>query len=236
MPAKILNPQQSSDAARLKAAFGEWQSKQRAAGKPASQEAAAALLGFNQSALNQYLNGKIPLNPHALGKLCALLGVEPIEISPALVDAEQERLKQLLPGRKEYDGYTFSWVWSIAKLLWKLDPLSRAVASAALHHLVEHPEDHKQVRAQLSACYNVLSKIAQGPPVPQDDAEFTAKILQFNRRVEQAYRQIVEEDEHGITGNTRPGSLDEDTTRQGALLGDMSKLADSAEGQERKTP
>ena len=91
MPAKELNEEQLRDAARLKAAFDAWQKRRRDAGEDWSQEAAAELLGFGQSALAQYLNGKIPLNGDALRKFCALLGSAPREISPSLTAAEIER-------------------------------------------------------------------------------------------------------------------------------------------------
>ena len=62
MPAKPLNEQELAEAAELKRLFKAWQNKRKELGDPYSQEVAAALLGFGQSALNQYLNGNIPLN------------------------------------------------------------------------------------------------------------------------------------------------------------------------------
>ena len=53
MPAKPLTAEQKEDAARLKEFFKAWQASMRDAGKPVSQDAAAAKLGFGQSALSQ---------------------------------------------------------------------------------------------------------------------------------------------------------------------------------------
>lgn len=85
MPAKELRPEQKADANRLKAAFASWQINMRAKNVPCTQEVAADALGFGQSALNQYLGGKIPLNMPALRKFSSLLGVSPASISPALI-------------------------------------------------------------------------------------------------------------------------------------------------------
>lgn len=84
MPATPLSPEELAEAAQLKKLFGEWQRERKEEGQPASQEAAAGLLGFGQSALNQYLNGKIPLNIEAAAKFAKLLG-EPIhKFSPTM--------------------------------------------------------------------------------------------------------------------------------------------------------
>lgn len=84
MPALPLTPSQKSDADRLAVLFKAWQVRQKASGLPASQEAAAPLLGFNQSALSQYLSGKIPLNVGALIKFADLLSCAPADISKDL--------------------------------------------------------------------------------------------------------------------------------------------------------
>lgn len=87
MPAQKLTPEQLRDAARLKERFTAWQQERRQAGLPSSQEAISEMLGFNQSALSQYLNGRIPLNLNSLLKFCNLIGAKPEEISPSLVGA-----------------------------------------------------------------------------------------------------------------------------------------------------
>lgn len=89
MPTLPLTDDQRQDAARLKQCFQEWQKRQREAGRPSSQDAASEYLGFNQSALSQYLNGRIPLNVSALVAFCKLMGALPSEISPRLADSMQ---------------------------------------------------------------------------------------------------------------------------------------------------
>lgn len=84
MPAQPLTPEQLADAARLKHLFAAWQKSRRAAKQPSSQEAATDLLGFNQSSLSQYVNGRIPLNIDAATKFAALLGCSIAEFSPDL--------------------------------------------------------------------------------------------------------------------------------------------------------
>lgn len=88
MPAKPLTQEQLQDAERLHKAFLEFQEQMRARGQPLSQEAAAELLPFGQSAMNQYLKGKIPLNPEALLAFCALLDASPMDISPSITKAQ----------------------------------------------------------------------------------------------------------------------------------------------------
>ncbi|WP_076569855.1 XRE family transcriptional regulator [Janthinobacterium sp. TND4EL3] len=84
MPALPLSEEQLADAARLKDLFKEWQHSQKEKKLPSSQEAAAGALGFGQSALAQYLNGRIPLNVAAGIKFAQLLGVALSEFSPSL--------------------------------------------------------------------------------------------------------------------------------------------------------
>ncbi|OEZ91502.1 LexA family protein [Duganella phyllosphaerae] len=86
MPAQPLSQDQLSEAAKLKDLFKSWQASRKESGLPSSQEAAADMLGFGQSALAQYLNGKIPLNIDAGAKFAALLGVGLSDFSPSLAD------------------------------------------------------------------------------------------------------------------------------------------------------
>jgi SOS-response transcriptional repressor LexA len=89
MPAQPLSQQQLDEAAKLKDLFKDWQRSRKESGQPSSQEAAAELLGFGQSALAQYLNGKIPLNVDAASKFASLLGVGLSEFSVLLGDQAQ---------------------------------------------------------------------------------------------------------------------------------------------------
>ncbi|MCA1857427.1 XRE family transcriptional regulator [Massilia oculi] len=97
MPAQPLTTEQLEDAARLKKLFLSWQQQQRDASAPVSQEAAAERLGFNQSALSQYLNGKIPLNVGAATKFSELLGRSVAEFSPRLHDQLKEYASSVMP-------------------------------------------------------------------------------------------------------------------------------------------
>lgn len=89
MPAKPLTPSQLADAERLRKLFAIWQKANRGI-KPVSQEAVASELGFGQSALSQYLRGKIPLNGPVLMKFAELLDCELDEISPEVAAEVRE--------------------------------------------------------------------------------------------------------------------------------------------------
>jgi transcriptional regulator with XRE-family HTH domain len=81
MPAKPLTAEQHQDAQRLRQAFASAQ------GCDASltQETLAHLCGWKtQGTVNQYLNGRIPLNLNSLHKFADALKVRPDEISPEL--------------------------------------------------------------------------------------------------------------------------------------------------------
>lgn len=102
MPAKPLTDEQKADASRLKQLFSDWQKQRKKAGEASSQEAAAELLGFGQSALSQYLMGKIPLNPEVLSKLAKLLGRDMADISPGLAS---KMLAMVAPLNQIYDEH-----------------------------------------------------------------------------------------------------------------------------------
>lgn len=89
MPANPLTQEQLDDAFRLKSRFIAWQKRQREAGLPSSQDAASELLGVNQSALNQYLNGRIPLNLPFLLTISRVIEADPVAISPRLMSSLQ---------------------------------------------------------------------------------------------------------------------------------------------------
>jgi hypothetical protein len=92
VPAKPLTPEQKADAQRLKAAFKAWQQIRKVNGLPWAQDAIAEdLFDFGQSAMSQYLNGVIPLNPGALRKFCAVMQVQPAVISPSITEREIAR-------------------------------------------------------------------------------------------------------------------------------------------------
>lgn len=71
----IVTPADKQAAARLKAI---WDERRRDLGL--TQETAGAKMGMNQSAVSQYLNGRIPIGLEALIKWSDLLGCDPKEI------------------------------------------------------------------------------------------------------------------------------------------------------------
>lgn len=84
MPANPLTQQQLAEAAALKSLFRKWQAAQHALGHKVSQEQASASLGFGQSALSQYLNGKIPLNIDAAVEIARLIDCHVSDFSKTL--------------------------------------------------------------------------------------------------------------------------------------------------------
>jgi len=84
-------PYQAEEAARLKALY-----KQRKKTDPRlSQELVAEMCGWTgQSAVSQYMTGKIPLNLQALLKFATALDFDPAEVSPRLIGSL--RLPQLI--------------------------------------------------------------------------------------------------------------------------------------------
>lgn len=94
MPAKPLTKNQHDDAARLKTLFRAWQDKRKEEGQASSQAYCSGILGFGQSTIVQYLNGKIPLNPNAARRFASLLGVTVDVFSPDLA----QRIADLAAG------------------------------------------------------------------------------------------------------------------------------------------
>lgn len=96
MPTKpeSLTTEELADARRLKAHFEAHQARLKDVGLPWSQDALSDHLGFNQSALNQYINGKIKLNADALFAFCRLLVIDPAAVSPRLVEEVRKKRAQ----------------------------------------------------------------------------------------------------------------------------------------------
>jgi len=90
MPALPLTPEQKADAVRLKALFQNWKEEKRARGELGSQDAFSDLVGFGQSAVNQYLNGKIPLNPAAAAKFSRVLKCQISDFSETIAAQASE--------------------------------------------------------------------------------------------------------------------------------------------------
>lgn len=90
MPAHPLAAWQREDAARLLLLVTAWQADRRARGLPYSQAWACEQMQFGQSALSQYLNGKIPLNLAAAAKISRLVEVAIEEFSPTIAATMRE--------------------------------------------------------------------------------------------------------------------------------------------------
>jgi phage repressor protein C with HTH and peptisase S24 domain len=104
MPALPLSSEQLAEAAQLKYLFQTWQKERRGANLPSSQEAACESLGFGQSALAQYLNGRIPLNVEAGIKLANLLGVSLSDFSPTLAEQAAKFAEAIVPHTEDIVG------------------------------------------------------------------------------------------------------------------------------------
>lgn len=75
MPAKPLTPEQKADAARLMELFENQKAHESKQGKRLTQASLADDLGYaTQSAVSQYLKGKVPLNVEAAVKFAARFG------------------------------------------------------------------------------------------------------------------------------------------------------------------
>lgn len=96
MPASPLSATQLKDTERLMRSFTDWKTKRKQNGEKASQAYAAEILGLSQPGLNQYLNGKIPLNVEFLVLVNEKLGIAPENVSPSIA-AEITRLAQAVP-------------------------------------------------------------------------------------------------------------------------------------------
>lgn len=119
MPAKPLTPEQKADADRLKAIF----SKQR----ELTQAALADELGFsNQSAVSQYLNGKIPLNVDAAIKFAEKLCCSVSDFSPSI----QKEIDKISSFSTRYIKTTLSNQWDAYV---KAPEEKREVVSFILH-------------------------------------------------------------------------------------------------------
>lgn len=103
MPAKPLTPEQKADAQRLMAIF----KKQ----KGLTQAVLADELGFsNQSAVSQYLNGKIPLNVEASIKFADRLGCQVSDFSP-FMQSEINRIATYATAIKQREQESNSSEW-----------------------------------------------------------------------------------------------------------------------------
>lgn len=98
MPAKPLTELQKAESAKLRELFTKWQHDvaQRDGKKP-SQLYAAEQLEITQGALNQYLNGKIPLNMDAALNFAKLLECEVLDFSESIHNEIINKIKHFTP-------------------------------------------------------------------------------------------------------------------------------------------
>lgn len=100
-----LSAEQLADAARLKGAYRRAVAKSKAEGRrpPLNQAEVGALCGWNsgQSAVSQYLGGKLALNLEALIKLSEVLDFEPEDVSPTLGRGITRKTNSTAPGKTE---------------------------------------------------------------------------------------------------------------------------------------
>lgn len=90
MKRRELTNREKACATRLKAL---WLEKKHREGL--SQEKAGEALGMSAGALNQYLNGKIPLNTDVTFRFAQYFGVPPQEINPEWLGADAGKAGQL---------------------------------------------------------------------------------------------------------------------------------------------
>lgn len=85
-PRRELTSEEQAECARLKAVFEKRQKEAKDQGSRLTQESLGNAIGWRsgQSAVNQYLNGKVPLNLEALLKFATELRFAPEEVSPRL--------------------------------------------------------------------------------------------------------------------------------------------------------
>ena len=94
-----LTDTELAECSRLKAVFEQRKADAKAHGKKLTQADVGYECGWSsgQSAVNQYLNGKVPLNVDALLKLAAVLNFEPRDVSPRLANEVQKYAQAVTP-------------------------------------------------------------------------------------------------------------------------------------------
>lgn len=186
MPAKPLTPNQREDAARLKTLFRAWQDKRKEEGQASSQEYCSGILGFGQSTIVQYLNGKIPLNPNAARKFAALLGVTVEVFSPDLA----QRIAELAAGVSTLSGGSSSPGEPVPTpmLIGKPSTKSRdskglKEALAVLAAAIESTDDLDWIQGSA-----LLRRLAEEPGRARDILERLEPILAAQRAAQEATR------------------------------------------------
>jgi len=112
---KPLTPEQEQEADRLKEIYRQRKAEARARGERLTQEDVAELCGWTgQSAVSQYLNGRIALNLDALLKLSKALDFTPSQVSERLgkfmPPASQQNVERVPVSSTVYRYPVISWV------------------------------------------------------------------------------------------------------------------------------
>lgn len=150
MPALPLTAEQKEDAARLKRLFLSWKEARKASGEPASQDAFSDQVGFGQSAVNQYLNGKIPLNAHAAAKFSKALGCQISDFSESVAAIASEIGDAVITASDD--------VQPVARM--SITELSKQ----EIHLVLTLRELGPVAREELIAAANRLYRLASQPP------------------------------------------------------------------------
>ncbi|WP_205254700.1 LexA family transcriptional regulator [Halomonas sp. BN3-1] len=110
-----LTPEQLDEAKRLKEVYNQRKAEAKARGDKLTQDEVAARCNWGgQSAVSQYLNGKIALNLDALLKLSRALDFEPSAVSPRLgkfmPSPSQQNVEEVQAPPQIYRYPVVSWV------------------------------------------------------------------------------------------------------------------------------
>lgn len=175
MPALPLTPEQKADAARLKQLFLGWKSAQREKGEPSSQDHFSDQVGFGQSAVSQYLNGRIPLNPAAAAKFSKALGCQISDFSESIAAAASEIGEAVMAGAQDSPRPSGMDITDLSKLEMQLVLMFRELSDSAKDEVIALTNQlHNTIKPSRSAAnpYPGLPRPAHKPaPAPQATIE-----------------------------------------------------------------
>ncbi len=139
-----LTAEQLADAERLKDAYRKKVAQSKAEGRnpPLNQTEVGALCGWNspQSAVSQYLGGKVALNLEALIKLSEVLDFEPAKVSPTLAGGITRKPEAGQAQESEVSAQASENQSSHADEKYAFIPQLSAKAAAGLGHENPHVE------------------------------------------------------------------------------------------------
>jgi len=131
MPAKSLTHEQKQDAERLKGIYDRRKDESKFSRERLSQEVLADEFGFSsQSAVNQYLTGKIPLNVKNAVKFAEHLRCRVSDFSPS-IQHEIDRLSRYASESAEPCDISNEWEQCLV-VLKSLSPEKRSTAMNVL--------------------------------------------------------------------------------------------------------